>query len=56
MARYRCGNCSYSFVPKIKDKVPTMCPYCSATGKLFSESSILADLDKKQDFDDDEFS
>lgn len=45
MARFRCGNCNYSFEPKVKDKLPTRCPYCSTVGKLFEENSIIEKMD-----------
>lgn len=51
MARFRCGNCNYVFEPKVKDKVPNRCPYCSVFGHLFEERSILDRLDK-ENFDD----
>lgn len=42
MTKYRCGNCNYVFEPR--GRVPGRCPYCSETGKLFKESSILDNM------------
>lgn len=52
MVKYRCSNCNYVFEPKVKDRIPTRCPYCSTTGKLVSERSLL-DRSLKEDVDDD---
>jgi len=30
MAKYKCANCNFSWVPKTQ-KLPTNCPYCGKT-------------------------
>ncbi|MBU0615559.1 MAG: hypothetical protein KJ601_05680 [Nanoarchaeota archaeon] len=41
MVRFRCNNCNYVFTPKVRDKTPDRCPYCSEFKSLMEERSIL---------------
>lgn len=45
MTRFRCGNCNYTFAPKIKGKVPSKCPYCSTDGRILEEDSSVERMD-----------
>ena len=45
MASFRCRQCNYAFTPKVKERVPERCPYCSEFNTMMEEKSILDSLD-----------
>jgi rubrerythrin len=50
MTKYKCKNCSYTFLLKEGKRLPNKCPYCSKEGaleKLKSAQQLIDEITKE---------